>query len=649
MNSGDIFKTTFRTHNGHYEFLVMPFGLTNAPATFQSLMNDVFRKHLRKFVLVFFDDILIYNQSMTDHLQHLQIVFELLQEHQLVAKRSKCAFGIPQVEYLRHVISKEGVATDPRKIQAVRDWPEPQNVKQLRGFLGLTWYYRRFVKNYGSISKPLTQLLKKDAFIWQEEALTAPNTLKQAMTQPPVLSLLDLNQPFVVETDALGSGLGAVLMQVGYPIAFISKALGPRQQALSTYEREMLAILQAVTKWRHYLWGRHFMIRTDHISLKYMLAQKASWTTEINLVGIITQLQQDPNSYPFYAWMNGHLYRKGKLVVGNNPDLQGQLISLYHDSALGGHSSITATAKRVGSLFYWRKQQKHVRAYVRACHICQKNKSKNVLTPGLLQPLPIPLAPFVDISMDFIEGLPTSKGENVVLVVVDRFSKYAHFIGLSHLYTATLVADAFMNNIYKLHGLPASIVSDRDPVFLKVVDQQLTLREDMLKTIKANLQLAQHRMVQLANKRRSERTFTVGDWVYLKLQPYRQQTVSRRTSHKLAAKYYGPYQVTACIGAVAYRLKLPSSSAIHPVFHVSQLKQHVGYKIVHDNLPTLHKEPGLQPQAILDRRMVRHHRQAATQVLIHWKTLSPSEATWEFAEDLRLRYPQLFLEDKEQF
>ncbi|KAB5521787.1 hypothetical protein DKX38_026106 [Salix brachista] len=266
---------------------------------------------------------------MTDHLLYLQIIFELLKEHRLVAKRSKCAFGIPQVEYLGHVISKEGVATDPKKIQAVRDWPEPKTVKQLRGFLGLTGYYRRFVKNYGSISKPLTQLLKKDAFIWQEEALTAFNALKQAMIQPPVLSLPDLNLPFVVETDASGSGLGAVLMQAGHPIAFISKALGPRQQALCSSSEV-------------------FSLTLSTISTKLLEEIQASWTTDTNLAGIISQLQQDPNSHPHYAWTNGHLYRKGKLVVGNNPDLQRQLISLYHDSALGGHSGITATIKRVG-------------------------------------------------------------------------------------------------------------------------------------------------------------------------------------------------------------------------------------------------------------------------------------------------------------
>ena len=159
--------------------------------------------------------------------------------------------------------------------------------------------------------------------------------------------------------------------------------------------------------------------------------------------------------------------------------------------------------------------------------------------------------------------------------------------------------------------------------------------------------MAQHRMVQLANKKRSERTFTVGDWVYLKLQPYRQQTVRRRSSQKLSVKYYGPYQVIERIGAVAYKLSLPSSSVIHPVFHVSQLKQHTGNK--YDSLPAQRLEPELQPHAILDRRMVKHKHQAATQVLVHWKTLSPYEATWEFADDLLMRYPQFSLEDKGNF
>ena len=525
MGSGDEFKTAFRTHNGHYEFLVMPFGLTNAPVTFQSLMNEVFRVHLRKFILVFFDDILIYSKSSTAHYEHLRIVFKLLRIHQLVAKASKCSFGSEQVEYLGHIISKAGVATDPDKIKAILDWPLPRNLKQLRGFLGLTSYYRRFVKGYRSICKPLTQLLKKDAFGWNSEATTAFTLLKAVMTTPPVLSLPDLGKLFVVETDASMVGVGAVLMQEGHPIAYLSKALGLKQQAMSIYEKEMLAILHTVHKWRHYLWGKHFKIRTDHVSLKYLLDQKiitpmqhqwlvklmgydyeieyrqgkenvaadalsrpvsheifamvvssvssnimaeitTSWQADPYLLSIIQDLQSTPDSHPHYSWVNGHLNRKGKIVVGRDLELHSKLISLYHSSTMGGHSGVTATAKRVGSLFYWKGQQKHIRQFIRECSTCQRNKHENIATPGLLQPLPVPHAPFIDISMDFVEGLPKSEGKDVIMVVVDRFSKYAHFMSLSHPFTASLVAKVFMDNIYKLHGLPASIVSDRDPIFL---------------------------------------------------------------------------------------------------------------------------------------------------------------------------------------
>ena len=635
---------------------------------------------------------------------------------------------------------------------------------------------------------------------WDQEATLAFETLKKAMINPPVLALPDMSKPFIIETDASGLGIGAVLMQEGHPIAFISKALGPRQQGLSTYEREMLAILQAVTKWKQYLWGRTFKIRTDHVSLKYLLDQKLSfpsqhlwlskllgfdyeiefrkgrenvaadafsrvtsselnalalstmsiplvadikrsWEEDSKIQSIIQDLTRDPATHPHYKWRDNCLFRKGKLVAGNNIELQHQLINVYHDTSLGGHSGSTVTTARVASIFYWKKQQKQIRQYVRECPTCQQYKTENMATPGLLQPLPIPTTPFTDISMDFITGLPKSEGKEVIFVVVDRFSKYAHFMALSHPYTAHTVAKTFMESIYKLHGLPATIVSDRDSIFLsqfwkelfslqgvnlhystayhpqsdgqtevvnrcikgylkcmtwevpsqwckwlalsewwyntnfhtatkftpykilygfspsihisyfpkdsavEAVDHYLQTREKMLQTVQQNLVQSQNRRRQLANKKRSDRVLQAGDSVYLKLQPYKQKSMLQH-HHKLAAKFYGPYVVIKRIGEVAYKLDLASSSNIHPVFHVSLLKKSVGNRVVHKSLPDGPREPLLQPQAIMNRRMIKRGQQAATQLLIHWQGLSPAEATWEFMDEVKLRFPTFNLEDK---
>ncbi|KAL5827324.1 hypothetical protein ACOSQ4_019121 [Xanthoceras sorbifolium] len=170
MKEPDVHKTAFRTHSGLYEYLVMPFGLCNAPSTFQATMNEIFRPHLRKFVLVFFDDILVYSRTMEEHLSHLEAVLEILGQHQFYIKMSKCEFVKEELEYLGHFISINGVRVDPRKIEAMVDWPLPKDVSALRGFLGLTGYYRRFVRHYGLIAKPLTGMLKKDNFEWTEEA-----------------------------------------------------------------------------------------------------------------------------------------------------------------------------------------------------------------------------------------------------------------------------------------------------------------------------------------------------------------------------------------------------------------------------------------------------------------------------------------------
>lgn len=243
----DQYKTAFQTHFGHFEYKVMPYGLIGAPATFQAVMNLILKPLLRKCVVVFIDDILIYSKTLEEHLAHVQMVFDILREHQFKVRLSKCSFAKQQLNYLGHVVSAEGVATDPSKISIVKNWPVPLSVKELRSFLRMVGYYRRFVKSFGLLAKPLTELLKKGKlFVWTVVHEESFNALKEALVTAPVLALPDFSKPFVIQTDASDKGIGAVLQQEGHPIAFVSKALGLKNQGLSTYEKESLAILMAV-------------------------------------------------------------------------------------------------------------------------------------------------------------------------------------------------------------------------------------------------------------------------------------------------------------------------------------------------------------------------------------------------------------------
>lgn len=490
--------------------------------------------------MVFVDDNLIYSKTLELHKEHLKQVFDILQQHQLYLKKSKCSFAQQQLEYLGHIISANGVSTDPAKIQAVAQWPPPTCVKQLRSFLGLAGYYRKFIKHYGLISRPLTDLLKKNTtFLWTPALQQSFDSLKHALTTAPVLALPNFDKEFTLETDASDKGIGAVLMQQRHPIAYLSKALSFKTQALSTYEKECMAIIMALDKWRAYLHHKQFTILTDQKSLIHLGEQKLTSGIQhkafVKLLGfqyklqhkkgtensvadaqsrkenhaeicaistsipkwlevVIESYQNDDHCKTLlaelslsghndkgFSLVDGVLRYKGRIWLGSNNVAHQAVLQALHASGIGGHSGIAATYNKVKALFAWKGLKSHVKQFVSACQVCQQAKGEHSKTPGLLNPLPVPEQAWHTISLDFIEGLSKSKQFDTILVVVDKFTKYGHFIPLKHPYTALSIDQLFVNHIYKLHGMPQVIISDRDRIFTSALWQELfKLTETML-------------------------------------------------------------------------------------------------------------------------------------------------------------------------
>ncbi|GJX32165.1 putative reverse transcriptase domain-containing protein [Tanacetum coccineum] len=271
----DISKTAFRTRYGHYEFQVMPFGLTNAPAVFMDLMNRVCKPYLDKFVIVFIDDILIYSKNKQEHEEHLKIILELLKKEELYAKFSKCEFWIPKVQFLGHVIDNKGIHVDPAKIESVKDWASPKTPTEIRQFLGLAGYYRRFIEGFSKIAKPMTKLTqKKVKFEWGDKQEAAFQLLKQKLCSAPILALPEGSEDFIVYCDASKKGLGAVLMQREKVISYASRQLKIHEKNYTTHDLELGAVVFALKIWRHYLYGTKCTVFTDHKSLQHILNQK---------------------------------------------------------------------------------------------------------------------------------------------------------------------------------------------------------------------------------------------------------------------------------------------------------------------------------------------------------------------------------------
>jgi hypothetical protein len=272
----DIEKTAFCTRYGHYEFIVMSFGLTNAPVAFMEAMNRMLHEFLDDFVVMFLDDILIYSKTEAEHEQHLRLVLGALRENQFYGKLKKCAFWLSEVAFLGHVINQQGIAVDPKNVAAMVEWKRPSSVFEIRSFLGLAGYYRRFVPNFSSIAKPLTRLLEKGVlFIWSNDCEVSYQSLKSKLVDAPILALSQSGKRFTVYTDASRIGLGCVLMQEGKVIAYGSRQLRKHEGNYPTHDLELVVVVFALKSWWHYLYGEACDIYTNHKSLKYILLRRS--------------------------------------------------------------------------------------------------------------------------------------------------------------------------------------------------------------------------------------------------------------------------------------------------------------------------------------------------------------------------------------
>ena len=299
MKEGDEWKTAFKTKHGLYEWLVMPFGLSNAPSTFMRLMNHVLRAYIGKFVVVYFDDILVYSKSLDEHIHHLRCVLEVLRSEKLYANLKKCIFCMDRVVFLGFVVSAQGIEVDGEKVKAIKDWPTPKSITEVRSFHGLASFYRRFVRDFSTLAAPLTEVIKKDVgFKWGKEQENAFNLIKEKLCSAPLLVLPDFSKTFEIECDASGIGIGAVLMQEKRLIAYFSEKLSGAALNYSTYDKELYALVRALETWQHYLWSKQFVIHTDHESLKHLKGQgklsrrHARWVEFIEMFPYVIQYKQ---------------------------------------------------------------------------------------------------------------------------------------------------------------------------------------------------------------------------------------------------------------------------------------------------------------------------------------------------------------------
>lgn len=527
MEEGSRKYTAFTVAGrGLYQWRVMPFGLHSAPATFQRALDSVIGPELEPYAFAYLDDIIVIGKTLDDHLANLGEVLRRLRAANLKINPEKCEFFKRETKYLGHVVSGQGIHTDPDKVAAIQEMPAPLCLKELRRFLGVVSWYRRFISDFASLAHPLTYLLKKGKhWRWTEEQQTVFELLKAKLTTAPVLACPDFTKTFILQTDASDYGLGAVLTQEledgERVIAYASRTLNGAEKNYSATEKECLAIVWGIRKMRPYLEGYRFRVITDHLSLKWLntidnpTGRLARWALELQqhnftvqyrkgknnvvadalsrqpleslqrviadsldtctwLQGKIQQVQQQPQKFADYTIVGTQLFRHiprhpndedctpWKLCVASH--LRGRVLHENHSQPAAGHLGIRKTVNRVCNRYYWPGMMRDIAKFVRSCESCQQYKPSQVAPAGEML-VTIPEEPWATVCTDFVGPLPRTKhGNNMLLVFFDRFSKWIELIPLRKA-TAESVVKSFRERILARFGTPKVLISDNGSQF----------------------------------------------------------------------------------------------------------------------------------------------------------------------------------------
>uniref|UniRef100_A0A1B6LP54 RNA-directed DNA polymerase n=1 Tax=Graphocephala atropunctata TaxID=36148 RepID=A0A1B6LP54_9HEMI len=523
VDPGSREKTAFTVPDGDYvgtyEYLRMPMGLRNSPSTFQRLMDMTLAGLRGKTCLIYLDDCLIYGTNIDDHINDLKDILQRFRDVNLSVKLQKCKFAAEEIEYLGHMLNKEGVRPLKKKVEAIHNYPRPQSVREVRGFLGLSGYYRTHIKNFADIAKPLTQLTKgNQSFNWTDECEQAFKSLKEKLMSEPILVYPDFSKPFLLSTDASSVGLGAILANVidgqEHPICYASRQLNSSERNYSATELEMLAVIWAVKYFRCYLTGVHFTLVTDHSAIRWLLSLKDStsrltrWALKLQQYNYtvvhkpgknhlnadslsravlkvsketlpvidLDTLRQEQRIDGECQKLKAHkryktnpqgiiYYQQGsdKLILVPSK-FRTKILHLHHNIPTAGHTGALKTLKRIKQRFVWPNMKEDVQNYVQECHSCNQRRDQGkVIAP--LGKFEEPTKVFQRISCDIVGPLPvTHSGNKYVLSVVDHFSRYTEFFALPD-QTSETVAKVLTHRYVTKYGVPKELITDQGGSF----------------------------------------------------------------------------------------------------------------------------------------------------------------------------------------